>query len=62
MLGLYECILSTAVIFLELFSNLFALCAALTKAGLVYVLLSSDFFLLDHALGVIVLSFLAILE
>ena len=43
MLGLYECMLSMALVFLELLQNLFALCAELTKMGLVYALWCSDF-------------------
>lgn len=44
MLGLYECIFSIAITFLELLQNLFALCAELRKTGLVYALFCFDFF------------------
>ena len=44
MFGLYDCIFSTAITFLELLQNLFTFCAELTKTGLVYALCCFDFF------------------
>lgn len=50
MLGLYECVLSTAIIFFDLLQNLFALCAELKgRAGVCGGVLT---FLLKHVLGV----------